>query len=142
MKVNIYIESNIKGVRSKHGIGMYLLESEIQGQIYTKNGLITGTDCTRNEMELTCLIEALKRMVTSVEIRIFTHNESIYGIMSNLWHIQWSKNNWVNSRGNLVKNYELWQQITELLSLQLWTVTMEQHSFEQWMKNEISKEEN
>lgn len=141
MIVNLYIENSIKGAKAKTGKAMYLLESNLNGYLYTKNGLITRKNCTKNELELSCLIEGLKRLVKKSEIRIFTCNETLYGTMNNLWHIQWQKNGWRNSKGIPIKNAELWQQITELLDGHTWTITMEPHSYQKWMRNEITKED-
>lgn len=141
MKVNIYIENGVRGAKVKEGKAMYLLECNIQGQLVTKNGLITRKNCSKMELELTCLIEALKRMQKKAEIRIFTRSESLYGTMNNLWHIQWQKNDWKNAKGKPVKHSELWQQIIELLEIHTWSVTMDEHPYRKWMQNELSREE-
>lgn len=141
MEVNIYIENGIRGARVKEGKAMYLLECEIEGQLYTKNGLTTRKECSKNEIELICLIDALKRMEKSSKIRIFTRNETLFLSMENMWHIQWLKNDWKNAKGKPVKHSELWQQIIELLEIHTWSVTMDEHSYRKWMQNELSKEE-
>lgn len=141
MRVNLYIENSIRGAKVKEGKAMYLLECEIRGQTGTINGLITRKNCSKNELELICLIEGLKRMQKSSEIRIFTRNETLFGTMDNMWHLMWQKNDWKNARGKPVKNSELWQQIIELLEIHTWSVTMETHSYMKWMQNELSKEE-
>lgn len=141
MNVNIYIETDVRGARAKLGHGMYLLECEIEGKPYTKNGLMTCADVTSNLLELRTLIEALKRMQKSATIRIFTRNEHLFTTLDNCWNIQWEKNNWCNARGRPVKNAEEWQQITELLREHTYTITKESHSYRTWMMMELKKGE-
>lgn len=116
---------------------MYLLECLIDGRPYTKHQIIELEDCSRNMIELEALIQALQRMQKRSEIRIFTCNDSIYGTLNNMWNIQWKKNDWINARGNKVKNWEQWQKVTDLLENFSYVVTKEEHSYRKWMQTQL-----
>lgn len=140
MQVNIYVESNIKGAKAKNGIGMYILEAEIDGQVYTKTEKITMSDVSRNALELLVLKKALQRMTKSSEIRIFTCNDTIYGTFQNGWNLVWADTGWTNKKGDKVKNWEQWKDITELLENHTFEITRESHSYRTWMQNNLKEE--
>lgn len=137
MQVNIYIEDNIRGAKLKKGKVMYLLECIVENKPYTVHKVIELEDCSKNMIDLTALIEALERMQKQAEICIFTSNSTIYGTLNNMWNIQWQKNDWINARGNKVKNWEKWQKVTELLENHSFVVTNEEHSYKKWMQSEL-----
>lgn len=121
---------------------MYLLECVVNGRPYTKYQIIEMENCSKNMIELEALIKALERMQKKAEIRIFTCNDTIYGTLNNMWHIQWQKNNWINARGNEVKNREQWQKVTELLENFSYTVSKEEHSYKKWMQTQLGGNKN
>lgn len=100
------------------GIGGY-------GVIITTSGVwetLKGEEeyTTNNRMELRAVIEAIKRILTCKEkyskiVQIDLYTDSSYvlnGITK--WYKVWKKNNWKNSKGDPVKNSDLWKELAEL----------------------------
>ena len=137
MTVDLYIETNARGPKVKNGIGMYLLECEVHGQPYTKHDFCRYQEVSAIELTLNTLIAALARMDKKSDIHIHVSNDSVYGILSNDWHLQWQKRGWINSRDNPVAHAKEWERIIELLEPHSYTVTNGRHSFTNWMQEQI-----
>lgn len=136
--VNIYIATDIKGAaRVKRGKGIYVLECFVKDKPYTVDGRVEEENTTNNALTLKLLGVALRRMQKRSVIRIFTRNEHVLNTIKNEWNIGWRDNEWKNAKGQLIKNMELWQQVTEELEKHIYTVTQEQHTYENWMSTEL-----
>lgn len=79
-------------------------------------------DCTEkttnNQMEMTAVIEALKKCDEIYEKSrsrdtVFVYSDSAYVIncYAQGWYRKWEKNGWLNSKNKPVKNRELWEQL-------------------------------
>ena len=70
---------------------------------------------TNNKMELVAAIEALRNSPEKPKtIKIITDSQyTMKGITE--WIKNWKKNGWRTSKGEPVKNVELWQQLDELM---------------------------
>lgn len=69
---------------------------------------------TNNRMELTAVIEALKRLEDIKKLEVVVNTDSQYvkkGITE--WMPAWIKNNWRNSKKKPVKNKDLWLLLKE-----------------------------
>lgn len=75
-----------------------------------------ATHTTNNAMELQGLLHALKYIMASQDTneKNFTvYTDSAYVSNGyNTWLIDWQKNNWINSTKQIVKNKDIWQQIS------------------------------
>ena len=85
--------------------------------IFMKNEKITITgnkkNTTNNQMELMAAIEALKKIPTGQEVRVYTDSKYVkLGITE--WIEKWSKNNWKTSSKQKVKNLELWTELNKV----------------------------
>ncbi len=137
MTVELYIETNARGPKIKNGIGMYLLESEVRGQQYTIYDFCRYWDISANELALNTLISALLRMEKPSDIHIHISNDSVYGTLSNGWHLQWQKNGWRNKRDNPVAHVKEWERIISLLEEHTYSVCNKRHSYTNWMQEQI-----
>ena len=71
-------------------------------------------ETTNNRMELTPVIEALKRLKRPSRISIYTDSRYLKeGITS--WIDKWQKKGWKTAAGTPVKNIDLWQALLELV---------------------------
>lgn len=81
---------------------------------------LTGREAkktTNNRMELTAVVEALKKFdkLTGVVMEIYTDSQYVKnGITS--WIHSWKKNNWRKSDGKPVMNSDLWQELDKYAS--------------------------
>lgn len=141
-KVNIYIETTIRGPSKRDGAYIYVLEFvKESGEPVTRQEVKHIKDTTENELVLRAMISALNRLTKDCEIRINTQCQHVLNTVQNLWHIQWEKSDWINSKGKEVKNKELWQQYVKMSRIHVITVLSSEHSYQEWMRRELKKEE-
>ena len=72
-------------------------------------------DTTNNIMELTAVIEGLKKCLEQEEKNIIVFTDSNYvkqGIT--VWIKNWKLNGWLSSRGQSIKNKHLWKKLDTL----------------------------
>ncbi|MDR0391071.1 MAG: ribonuclease HI [Planctomycetaceae bacterium] len=80
---------------------------------------------TNNQMELTAVIEGLKKLNRSVTVEIVSDSKYVLQGLSD-WLPNWKRNNWRRKeKGKLVpiKNVELWQELDKLVSKHKVTLT-------------------
>lgn len=78
---------------------------------------------TNNKMELKAVIESL-RMIKKIESKrnkhhdYIIHSDSAYVVNAKEknWLLVWQRNNWKNTKGDDVKNKELWEEFIELFT--------------------------
>ena len=65
-------------------------------------------------MEMLAVIEALSSLTKPSQVTLYTDSEYVKkGITE--WMDGWKKNNWTTSRGNSVKNQDLWVQMDKVV---------------------------
>ncbi len=108
MQVKITIMTSARSPRCRKGNYWYRLES---GN-HHKEGTGSVENTTKNRLELTCLIEALKRMTRPSQITIRTTSGYLKTGHDNLQ--VWKEGNWKRNGGKEIKNKDLWKQIEDL----------------------------
>jgi ribonuclease HI len=68
---------------------------------------------TNNRMELTAVIEALRRLKRSCRIKVVTDSSYVVKGMTE-WIEGWIKRDWVNSKKKPVLNKDLWEKLLGL----------------------------
>jgi len=105
--IRIYVDGACSGNPGPGGYGILIQIPEKPDETYSGAESMT----TNNRMELTAAIEALKLLPsTPQKVDLFT--DSLYvkhGITE--WLSGWVKRGWRNSRGEPVKNQDLWQAL-------------------------------
>lgn len=118
-KVNIYIATTWTSPKQKEGVTAWLVEFvKSDGNIETRpreGPKVQNLSGTETEVTIQTLLEAVKILIKSCEIRIFTLNERILAPLKNGWLERWKTNNFQNSRGEKVKHSEKWKELSELL---------------------------
>ncbi len=66
---------------------------------------------TNNRMELTAVIEALKKLRHKCDITIYTDSKYVCDAFLQGWIWNWMKKGWKKSDGKPVLNPELWQEL-------------------------------
>lgn len=117
-KVNIYIATTWRSPRQKEGSAAWLVEfPKRDGSIETRPREGPGAmrlKGTETGAILSALIEALKILTKTCEIRIYTQNERILAPLKNGWLEAWKANNFQNTRGKLIKHSEKWRELKKL----------------------------
>ena len=74
---------------------------------------------TNNQMELTAVVVSLRRISSgnkSQEYEVYSDSAYVVNSINNNWVDRWMLNDWKTSKGDDVKNVELWMECLRLLS--------------------------
>ncbi len=107
--VIIYTDGACSGNPGPGGWGTILLYKDIKKEI--SGGL---KDTTNNIMEMTAVIEGLKLLKESCNVKIYSDSAYVVNAFNEHWIEGWLKNNWQNSKKETVKNKELWLKLIDL----------------------------
>lgn len=139
-RINIYLETSIRGVRKGIGWYGYLLEYiDQKGKLHTLHDFKREIGVTPNMLTLIAFCAALNRIGKDSEITVFT--ESGY-LRENYmkWLQVWKENGWKTARGEEVKNLKLWQQVDELTARHVVRFDTEyHHGYKNWMCAELQR---
>ncbi len=107
-KVIIYTDGACSGNPGKGGWGAILIYGDNKKEISGYSELTTN-----NKMELQAVIEALSLLKRKCNVELWTDSNYVKNGITE-WIYNWKKNNWKNSKKEIVKNQELWQKLDEL----------------------------
>lgn len=141
--VNIYLETNIKGLKQTKGYISYVLEYKCgNGTIATREEFIRLYNTTANQAYLQACIQAMERLNKPCEVNIYCGSSYLVNAVNNRWLFDWKKNNWKNAKGADVKNIELWQQLYKMCIKHNNTfILVDKHQYSHWQQEEIKKRE-
>lgn len=139
MRVNIYIESSVKGPRRSNGVVGFVLEEEShKDKTLTQFGKVENV--TANQAVLLALIHALRRIKTGTDITIWTDSFYIQSALVHGWLEEWSENGWKTARGKEICNEKEWKQIKELMGdVEPEFEVGAQHPFKNYLKSEVER---
>ena len=111
-KILIYTDGACSGNPGPGGWGTVLIYNENKKEF--SGGM---KDTTNNIMELTAVIEGLKKLKEPCnhEVEIYSDSAYVVNAFNNGWIYNWMKKGWVNSSKEPVKNKELWQELYDLV---------------------------
>ena len=74
---------------------------------------------TNNRMELRAVIESFKKILSEkpkrdVEFELYSDSAYVVNSINNGWIAKWKQNNWKTTKGEDVKNRDLWEQFSML----------------------------
>ncbi len=110
-KVEIFTDGSCSGNPGPGGWGAVLRYKGHEIEISGGESLTTN-----NRMELTALIEALKRLKERCEIVICTDSKYIVDAFKQGWIFNWIKNGWKKADKKPVLNAEMWQELYREIS--------------------------
>ena len=114
MKVRIYTD----GACSENpGPGGWASIWVSDNNIKVKSGCNPKT--TNNQMELTAVVASLRKINSSdksSEYEIYSDSAYVVNSINNNWIDRWRLNGWKTSKGDDIKNVELWMECLKLLS--------------------------
>ena len=109
-QVTIYTDGACKGNPGIGGWGALLMYNEHEKEIFGGE-----KSTTNNRMEMTSVIKALSALKSPCSVTVYL--DSMYvknGITK--WINGWKKSNWKNSKGQPVKNMDLWIELDDIIS--------------------------
>ena len=105
----------------------------------TRQGFTQFADTTEDAIILTILIEALLILNKPCTIRIFSKARGVFSTLESRRYEGWSAQKWLKSDQKSVKNAHLWDIVAHALEKHEWTVTDEDHSYQEYMRSELKK---
>lgn len=139
MKVNIYIESSVKGLKRQSGVVGFVLEAAgREGDTVTQFGRVE--DVTENQAQLLALKYALKRIQDMSDLKIWTDNSYIAAAFRQNWIKGWNERDWKTAKGKDVANREEWESILKMLgdSIPEFAIS-EKHEYKNWLSKEVER---
>jgi ribonuclease HI len=109
-KVEIYTDGACSGNPGPGGWGAVLKYGEHTMEI---SGGSPNT--TNNKMELTGVIEALKRLTEPCDVVLTTDSKYIVDSVNKKWVYGWRAKNWIKSDKKPAMNVDLWEELLKLL---------------------------
>ena len=134
--VNLYVETNIKGVGKKKGKYIYLLETETSKGLATVHDIVE-IEATKDVAELTALAKATSRLKGKpVELNVYVTSEQL---MHNLRHYLkgWAKRNFCRADGRRLSCFELWKTVWDNTSICDMRVYNKTHSYSSWLLKQL-----
>ena len=107
--VTIYTDGACSGNPGPGGWGAILMYKDIKKEISGGN-----RETTNNIMEMTAVIESLKLLKEPCNVKIYSDSAYVVNAINQNWIEGWMKKNWQNSKKELVKNKELWEELYAL----------------------------
>ena len=118
-EARIFTMSTWKSPRETEGIAIWLLETRNGQETITNNGFIHDEHSTERRGTIKAIINALhvlKKSAPQVKhVSIFTECAWIAGTLESGCLEKWKAAGWKTSRGETVKNAELWQMLANYL---------------------------
>ena len=109
-KVKIYTDGACSGNPGIGGWGAVLLYQNISKEISGAQ-----TDTTNNRMELTAVIEALKKLKEPCVVELYSDSKYVIDALEKGWVWGWKKRGWIKSDKKPALNVDLWETLLPLL---------------------------
>ena len=86
----------------------------LQYKSLEKIGGVSEMGATNNQMEITAVLKGLQSIKKpSMPVKVITDSRYVVDCMNKKWYNGWIRNGWKNSKGDSVKNKELWLALIE-----------------------------
>ncbi|WP_268877880.1 RNase H family protein [Anaerosacchariphilus polymeriproducens] len=140
-EVKIFIETTIKGPRIQEGWYAAVVEyKKKSGEVVTREIFEQEKETTYHRTTLLASIKALNLL--NAECFVEIHTDSTF-MINNVEHgnvDKWKVTGWVNSKGEEVKNKELWQQLAAHRNRHdIQFIKERRNEYSVWMHNEIKR---
>lgn len=135
--VNLYVETNIKGVGKKKGKYIYLLETETSKGLATVH-VIKDIEATKDVAELTALVAAVERLKKPCELNVYVTSSML---MHNIRHYLrgWAKHNFCKADGRRLSCWQLWKELWDKTTIHDLRVYNRPHSYSNWLLKQIEQ---
>lgn len=76
-------------------------------------------DTTNNRMELTAVLECLKKVLenkeSNIDFEVYSDSAYVVNAINNKWLRSWKESGWKTKQGDKVKNADLWVEVDNTL---------------------------
>ena len=116
MLVKIYTDGAARGnPDGPGGYGTVLEYTDPKGELHVKELSQGYVRTTNNRMELTAVIEALKKLKEPCEVTLTTDSKYDCDAVTKGWVYSWQKNGWKKADKKPTLNVDLWECLLPLL---------------------------
>lgn len=139
-RVNIYAECYTASFKkSRRAIGYVIEAVDIEGNTVGTTEGWSVEETTWNEGILMAFIKALSRMTRPCELHLYTQNKVILDLIDNNLYT-WTKNGFKNSKGDKVRNAQLWESFAR--ESEGHEVLPEEglHPYYHWMQDKLKRQ--
>jgi len=127
-EVTIYTDGACSGNPGPGGWAAVLMHNEHRKELSGGEKLTTN-----NRMELTAVIEALKRLKEPCRVKVHSDSAYLVNCFRQGWYRAWQMNGWKNSKNEPVENRDLWEELLRLMDIhQVEYVKVKGHSDSEW----------
>lgn len=141
-KVDIYIDTSIKGPRRRSGWYTYIIAADTAAGTADLGDTVMVEDTTENQITLIALETVLKRIKKPCSLVLHLENNYTAAALINKWPEQWRYGGWMTARNKPVCDAEKWQSILSLLNAHEFEVVLKQpHTYRDWMKRKLREKE-
>lgn len=115
--IRIFTDGACSGNPGGPGGWAAIFDIDKQGIKILKGGV---KKTTNNRMELLAVVRAIKKASNSKRFKTFEiYSDSAYVVnaVNMQWIVKWKLNNWRTTKGELVKNSELWKALDKAIAL-------------------------
>lgn len=110
--VTLYTDGACSGNPGPGGYGGILIYGDLKRE-YSGGEQVT----TNNRMEITAVIEGLKRLKYPCHVDVFSDSAYTVNAFINGWIYAWKKNGWKKADGKAVLNVDLWETLYSLTTV-------------------------
>ncbi|MDO4553684.1 MAG: hypothetical protein Q4B70_00895 [Lachnospiraceae bacterium] len=136
--VNIYIDSDVKGVKGKGWYG-YVLEWKQGNEILLTTDGFAPIEDTRNRIFLKATVEAMSRIKRPTELYIYEPCGYVSETIRTGKLEEWFLQAWIKGDGHEIKNKDLWTQLLPLVKQWKPQMNTGTHCYSEWIRQEIEK---
>ena len=113
-RVTLYTDGACSGNPGKGGWGAVLIYKDFKKEF---SGFCEET--TNNQMELTAIIEGLRKLKEPCEVDIYTDSAYVCNAFLENWIENWKQNGFKNAGKKQISNIELWKELLELCEIHI-----------------------
>lgn len=139
--VEIYIGTDLRGPAKGEGKVIYIMRTLRRNrQVHESMPAVRAEyPATESRLVLLALRDALLRILYACEVVVYTECTYMAAAINNMWPAGWQKNNWINARGQQVKDWYLWECIMQELEAagHILRAVSGKHEFSAWMRYSI-----
>ena len=107
--ITIYTDGACSGNPGPGGWGAVLIYKGYKKEIWGSE-----QNTTNNIMELTAVVEALKKLKYECRVELYSDSAYVVNAFDKGWIYNWVKNDWKTADKKPVKNKELWKELYAL----------------------------
>ncbi len=137
--INIYIDSNFKGVKGKVDYG-YVLEWERPGKAIETLEFFGMIEDTRNRAFLKLAIEAMDHIRKPEVLHIYVNCDYVANNAARKAPEDWLLNNWIKGNGEEVKNSDLWTEVLKRAETLKPNWHKGKHKYSEWIIRGIERQ--